>query len=504
MKDLLISFMEYFKGLDRAYGTYDLSRAKNENGKVIGKPKTVHKNVTLELWKDHLEGRNGIGIVPILDNSTCYFGAIDIDVYKGLNVKNIIKEIINLDLPLIPCRSKSGGLHCYLFVKEPVTAIQMKEKLSIFAAVLGFGESEIFPKQSEVLSERGDIGQWINMPYFNLNKGDRYAYNENGNKLSATDFIDKVEKVRLTKKEFIAFKVNILSTIEDGPPCLQYLITKGFAPGVRNDGLFNVAIYLKKSKPTEWEDLLDDFNMKYMEPQLSSQEMQNIIKSVKRREYNYTCEKAPLKPYCNMTLCRSREYGIGQLTGMPHLTSLTKYDSRPPIWFLDVDNGGRLELTTEELQSQVKFQKRCMESLNQMPPAIKTSVWQTMIQVLLENITLIEAPDDASPKGLLFNHLERFCTSRAQAKNKDELLLGKPWTDDKFHFFRIVDFISYLERQKFYDFKVHKICSMLKEYGGETLFFKLKGKGINVWKIPAFDFQDDGFIVPEIKDSEVF
>jgi hypothetical protein len=495
--------MKIFKGLDRAYGVYSLTRQTIENDKVIGKPTTVHKNVTYQIWKDHLEGRSGIGIIPILDNSTCYFGAIDIDVYNNLDVKAILKEISTMGLPLLPCRSKSGGMHLYLFLKEPVPAKDMKEKLSTFAAAVGHGEAEIFPKQSEVLSERGDLGQWINMPYFNAIETDRYCYNNKEEKISAEDFLKKVSELILSEKEFYSFTINVLSTLEDGPPCLQYLITKGFTPGVRNDGLFNVAIYLKKSSPDNWTSLLDDFNDKYMAPHLTSSEVTDIVRSVKRKEYNYTCDKPPIKSYCNISLCRSRQFGVGQITGMPLLNSLTKYDSRPPIWFLDVNDDGRIELSTEELQSQQKFQKRCMESLNQMPPLVKTNIWQSILQTLLENVTLIEAPADASPKGLLFDYLERFCTSRAQANNKDELLLGKPWTDENFHYFRIIDFISYLERQRFTEFKVHKICSMFKEAGGETCFFKLKGKGVNTWKMPKFKIQNEPFNEPKMDENEV-
>ena len=42
-----------------------------------------------------------------------------------------------------------------------------------------------------------------------------------------------------------------------------------------------------------------------------------------------------------------------------HLYSviLTKQDSEPPIWFLDVE-GGRLELETDDLLNQNRFQTK--------------------------------------------------------------------------------------------------------------------------------------------------
>lgn len=498
--------MALFQGLERAYGTYSLRRTKKTpGGKLEGIPKTVPEPVTRQLWDDHLSGREGIGIVPIRDDSTCLFGAIDVDIYTGIDVVKIISDIRSHDLPLVPCRTKSGGLHLYTFVNKPIPAELMREKLSNFSAFLGFGGSEIFPKQSEVIADRGDIGGWINMPYYDVEKTTRYAYRDDGEPAGVTEFLEMAKKFTLSPSEFKAFTVHVLSDISDGPPCLQYLITRGFSAGTRNDGLFNVAVYLKRAYPDDWETLLDDYNERFFDPSLSTAEVSGIIKSMKRKAYNFTCEKPPIKPYCNMTLCRSRPHGIGQLVGTPLLTCLTKYDSRPPVWFIDVDGGGRMELTTEELQSQTKFQKRCMEVLNQMPPTIKGTAWQGIIQGLLDAVTIIEAPIDASPRGMLLEYLERFCLSRAQARNRDELLLGKPWTDDGMHYFRIMDFIQFLERQRFKEFKVNKICSILKEIGGEHAFLKIKGKGLNVWKVPEFSKQVEPFDVPNYEgDEEVF
>lgn len=506
MINFVQQLMERFKGLDRAYGLYNLNKTrevKRIGTKILGKPSTVVGFVDEELWKKHVDGIVGIGIVPIMDDSRCYFGAIDIDVYSGLDLAKVAKEIKKLDLPLVPCRSKSGGVHCFAFVKEPVPASIMREKLMLFASVLGYGGTEIFPKQVEILADRGDIGQWINMPYFNAEDTDRYGIDIDGSKLSCEAFIREIDKVRMTYLEFNAFTVSMADEIEDGPPCLQHLLTQHFQTGSRNDGLFNLAIYLKKAFPDNWESVLDDYNIRFVDPPLPSSDVLNVVKSIRKKDYNYTCSKAPIKQHCNVSLCRARKYGIGGISGLLQLTGLTKFNSQPPIWFVDVDGGGRMELSTEDLQSQTRFQRRCMETLNMMPPALPTAAWQRSIQTLMENVNIIEASIDSSPKGLLFEYLERFCTSRVQGRSKEEILLGKPWTDDGFHYFRLSDFYAYLERSRFKDFKINQISSMIREYGGESQFIKLKGKGLNIWKIPAFDMQTEDFDEPFIEDKEV-
>lgn len=507
LKATVDAMMDLFDGLDRAYGTYlvNSTEQRASGKKVVGKVVTVQGVVNYDLWLSHLIGDQGIGIVPIKDNSCCRFGAIDIDVYTGLDVPKIVSEITRNGYPVMPVRSKSGGLHLYLFTNEDVPATLIKEKLQMIAAALKHGDAEIFPKQSEILSERGDIGQWINMPYENYLSTARYCFASDGITALPIDvFISKAKSIRLSKKELELYSIKLAEDISDGPPCLQTLITKGFPAGSRNDGLFNLAIYLKKRDPGNWESQLDTANQKHCMPALSSSEITMIVNSMKKKDYNYACSKSPLKGCCNMPLCRAREYGIGGLIGMPELTGLTKYDSNPPIWFIDVEGGGRMELCTEDLQIQSRFQRKCMEHLNQMPPPIKPPIWQAIVQKLLENVTIIEAPTDASPKGIMFEYLEKFCTGRAQAKDEDEILLGRPYTIDGYHWFRMLDFAQFLERNRFKELKQNAICAMIRDIGGDNRFLNIKGKGVHVWVIKEFKQQIDSFKTPEIKEEQHF
>ena len=70
--------MKLFEGLPRAHGTYEI-KGERADGKKQGKATTVREDVTLEKWQAHLDGKTGIGIIPINDDSSCKFGAIDVD-----------------------------------------------------------------------------------------------------------------------------------------------------------------------------------------------------------------------------------------------------------------------------------------------------------------------------------------------------------------------------------------------------------------------------------------
>ena len=53
-------------------------------------------------------------------------------------------------------------------------------------------------------------------------------------------------------------------------------------------------------------------------------------------------------------IIRNRKFGI-DAGNVPRFTNLSKLDTEPPLWFLNV-NGQRVELDTEQLQNQYKFQ----------------------------------------------------------------------------------------------------------------------------------------------------
>ena len=494
-------FMSLFAGLDRAHGTYEIKDARAD-GKLTGNAVTVREKVTLDHWKKHLDGSKGLGIIPINDQSKVKFGVIDVDEYKGLDLKDLSKKLVEQHIPFVPCRSKSGGVHLYLFCKEWINAEAMQLKLKELAAGLGFGDAEIFPKQTKILADRGDIGQWINMPYFNSRESLRYAIGKDGNALSPEEFLTYAEDLKVNLEELKKCHVQVNTELEEGPPCLQLLTKQGFPEGTRNNGLFNLAVYARKAFPDTWRNVVEQYNIKFMDPPLTSTEVLNVIKSANKKSYQYTCSRPPIAPHCNAAVCKLRKHGIGNDGKMPNIHSLTKYNTQPPIWFLDVEGCGRIELETDDLQNQRRFQRKCMEKLNMMPAKMNENSWNQLINHLFENLTIIEAPTDASPIGQMMELIERFCTNRSQALDKGEILLGKPWTEDGRHFFRISDIMSFFDRQHFREFKVQQVTSILKQHKAEHHFFNVKGKGVNAWSLPAFAQQEEGHDLPKELDGK--
>lgn len=488
--------MSLFEGFQKAYGYYSSTLVPDESGKLVGKRGSLVGDVTVELWEKHVSGSQGLGVIPINENSQVKFAAIDIDTYP-LDLMRLVKDIHEKKLPLVLCRTKSGGAHLYLFLTEFHDAGEIQRKMREIASVLGYGNSEIFPKQSKIRADRGDVGNWINMPYFNAATTDRFCISPEGKELQAMEFISYATARKIKALDFLQIKLVETEHLVGGPPCLNHLISLGFPEGTRNNGLLNLGVYAKKFSPDNWAVLIEQYNDKYMDPPLSAIEVVGVIKSLQKKEFFYMCKQPPIAQYCNKPKCRGCKFGVGAGDlGMPKFGSLTKLLTVPPIWFLEIEGGGRLELSTGDLQSQRGFQNRCMESLNIMPIPPKNEVWQEIVSALLSTVNEVTVPAEATPEGMLKQLLEEFCTSRVQAKNPDEMILGKPWTSNGYHYFRLKDFMDFLSRKKFDLIKKTHIGFYLREWKAVNKFWNLKGKGTNTYQIHEFVKQTESFDVP--------
>jgi len=495
----LEKFKAIFSGLEIAYGTYKIEKERGD-GKQAGKATVVRQPPTDDLWEAHLMGSGPtLGIIPIRSDNTCGWGCIDIDQYP-LDHAALVKKIAELSLPLIVCRSKSGGAHCFCFVRAPVPARDMQEYLKACAALLGEAGREIFPKQAEILVDRGDTGNFLNLPYYGGDNSTRYALKADGTAATLEEFFELYEASAQSgtptppeppKKE--------TAPIKDGPPCLQALCSQGFPEGTRNNGIFNIGIYLKKQSPASWEDKVVEHNIKFFDPPLPNNEVQLVIKQLNRKDYRYKCKDAPLSSFCNSSLCRTRRFGIGgHGPDSPTLSSLSKYASEPPLWFLDI-NGRRIELETDSLFNQAAFQKACVEKLNLLPPTLKKSDWEGMLNELLKEMVeteqISQASEDTSVTGRFMDLLEEFTTHMQQAMDRDEILMGRPWEEpeDGKTYFRMKDLENHLKRNNFIGMTAPKMAQRLRDLGGEPTSLFLKGRTVRCWRIPRFNKQDAPF-----------
>ena len=128
-------FIKYFTGLNRNYGFCNIDNGYKdpETGKIKFKPGDYgwsSSPITDQDYLDHLSGKKSIGIQPCDDEGMASFGAIDIDPdYKNFSANKFLQIIEENDLPVIPIKSKSGGLHVYVFMNKPVEESEIRQFL---------------------------------------------------------------------------------------------------------------------------------------------------------------------------------------------------------------------------------------------------------------------------------------------------------------------------------------------------------------------------------------
>ena len=260
-------FRNIFAGLEERFG-YHIANYDSGNGKKSGDSFTSNYPHALEMWQSHLEGKkfkvktqkgriieaDSLGLCPINNQSKCQWGAIDLDNYQP-SFPELFKKLKSLNVPCIPFRSKSGGIHLYVFTTEYVPAMLMREKLHSIKNIFGVEKPDkIFPVQKYLNLEKGSAGSWINLPYHNAANTERYMIKSDGTKASLEEFFKVYEKSKITPAQLKKLKSNIDEGesgdwFKDGPPCFQAVATFGVDKGDRNETLLDMTRYIKMRYP---------------------------------------------------------------------------------------------------------------------------------------------------------------------------------------------------------------------------------------------------------------
>ena len=147
-------FLTLFKGKSNSYVRNELPKEAPKAGEKIKTKITQNEGkVDTELLDQHLSGDFGVGICPINTEGKCFFAVLDIDCYDK-RVRKMLQLIKEYNLPLLPFRSKSGGLHVYIFFTKAVTARNARDLLKDISYwfcledIYGKGKVEIFPKRT--------------------------------------------------------------------------------------------------------------------------------------------------------------------------------------------------------------------------------------------------------------------------------------------------------------------------------------------------------------------
>jgi hypothetical protein len=476
---------------------------------------TKREAPALEHFRDHLEGRVGVGVTPIMEDSTCLWGVIDVDAHEDdwhVNIPNIALKVEEFALPLVVCQSKSEGAHLYLFLKEPVSASSLQAILKEWASMLspatrlyskstgkdiGPAEIEIFPKQKKL--SQGQLGNWVNLPYFGGDETRRFAYNSN-HRLTLAEFLDLAEKKTAGKDQLVGLKPGH----PDAPPCVQQMLTHGIEMGSRNNALFSIATYFRKAGVEDIEDQLlkINYDRAIMPKPLNKTEVATIARSANKSSYLYRCNEPPLCDICDKETCRTRKFGVGDSGPQKQYDvmmfgSLKKVLTDPPRWLLEI-NGVETELTTEQLMDPKMVRKVALERVGILGPPMKAEDWAVVLRQKNEQRQDISAPDDAGPKVMIDALLNEFTRPVEKLASDgtpvigrlENLMRGLPVvsrdvdTEELMVYFRGVDFITMLKRKRAEEFKGAALWAVLRSLGCSHDKIRVGGSTLQVWCKP--------------------
>lgn len=351
-------FAELFAGDDSKYIEVTYNGGLDERGKRKADYNTVHKPLTTELWKQHLNGECVLGLRPERGEE-CKWGCIDIDPkdYKGFNQKKIVDIIKNAKLPLVACRSKSGGLHLFLFLKDWTPIDKLKKTLDEWNNTY-FLSKEVFPANKAV-----------GMPYTNYKATMEYGYNEDNIALSPDKFIEYALSKRIDIDEF---KHESNFEIEDQwsqyPPCVQNLINEKWSGDNRNNFLFNILVLERKKNETisveELQATAIQRNKEVFTRPLPNNEVINLAKSIMKGQYFYKCppKHNELMPICNKELCKNRDLGIKQeAPAIIDDFQKVKFIKDVKHAYYEFEYQGKfLQLTPEDLKDEKSFRVKLL------------------------------------------------------------------------------------------------------------------------------------------------
>jgi len=372
------------------------------------------------------------------------------------------------------------------------------------ASALGYAKAEIFPKQSKVMAERGDVGSFLNMPYHGGDRTVKYAIDDNGNSLTIEKFIKAYELIALENIELENLFVNkkkekVKEEFPDGPPCLNTIIKNGpivegngdVAASGRDNGLFNIGVYVKKANPIGWEDKLEDYNTeKYIKPPLKSKDIDRIVKQLDKKDYDYRCKDKPICNFCNEALCYTKQYGKGGDVRMPAIESIRKYESDPPIFFVDI-NGENIEVDAPTLHDHEKFSIACMTELGTPLIPVAKLVWRKQLASLMKNMSTLEAPDDTKVDVQLKELLTEFVSR--DGKNIEDILKRKPYTENNITYFKFKDFWSFILRGKTWPEKTYnknKTIRLLENlFKAKSDTIRIKDKQHKIWMVEKIEIE---------------
>jgi len=501
-------FMELFRGRTDQYGLRNIETGaswyeglRNEAGEIMydaDNKRVAPTGLTLEDYQNHLARTGGaaLAIIPNARTGNVWFGCLDIDK-DDIDHVELARRVDNFALPLHVFISRSGAAHVYIFFDGDGKPAQLVRKmLEEYAAALACGKdlpkAEIFPNQDQF--DEQVLGHHITIPLYSCEDADDKRgkfIDKHGQQWGLNGFLERVEVWPSKRK--MPFPVRGES-FEQGPPCLETIQRLGgLEAGHRNIGLYNVGVYLKKAYPDEWEERLESFNRK-MKQQVVKGELINIIKSLRKKDYKFTCTRDPIVSHCEKGVCEKRLYGIrsseekikDEAMRIPlPVTALKKYNTVPPAWEMLVGDVW-IKVCTKEMMTYANLRGSLLEAMNILPPSMKQTHWDIKLNDLLQfHCTFEDVAEDAGDWKLAMDIIANFVRNGDKFRESARNNCWLQWSKEHMGSYAHVTTVTIRAHLLTFNIQmtVPQVAILLKQTGWNSTVIRIgTNSHLRVWK----------------------
>jgi len=273
--------------------------SKNDKGKIETKARLDDGPLTLEMARAHLEGDASYGISPVRADSTCLYGVLDIDWYD-MPEDDVRLVADQLRTRCAAFRTKSRGLHVYVFASEPVSARVMHDYLVALRKRLPKAcfdkkkkrDVEIFPKETQTVVNPDDQPTSVNIPMKGQQRELAWLIDESASpkwaldEMSALSILSHIDEHCRVDAATMAAITNEQPTLDTSD--IGYKIPDD--PAGRNDLLMRIAASMQtrgwpdSELEAEVRKLNGDekFHDLFMVGALTESEIKNILKRTKK------------------------------------------------------------------------------------------------------------------------------------------------------------------------------------------------------------------------------
>ena len=435
----------FFAGRSDCYGTYTVDQVAAPGKKLEGQGRTYpnkefpRAKVVADLYAEHWRGILRLGIVPVFLDGTCKWFCIDIDNYELDHLK-LAASISAKQLPLVMCRSKSGGAHLYCFLTEPVDAKSAIDLGKKWAKDLSYEKAEVFPKQYKFDSPEAK-GNWIILPYFGGDKAEDFCLDQYTHRVDFHDFLAYIKSKVITPEEFKEFfslngkEWSQDDILENTPPCIRTMMKTKVADGDgRNTAASHLSYYFQKLdeffETDNWQDKLAEFNAEFFDPPLGYRELSQIIKNHRSGKYKYRCDQPPMVSMCDKEVCLKCKFGIGRdvsFYGDVQISGITKIETGgDPIWKVYV-NGSPVSMSTDALLTPRLFRREVMAMINVLISPMKQIEHDSIIGPITRDALVIEQAAIISSAGKIADCFRNWVSHTIDKSHvRGDILKGLP------------------------------------------------------------------------------